>query len=235
MVDATRSFKHFTKLFLALFIFVSFFSMTFIISAEEGNYYEIGDVGPEVADIQRNLNTLGFDVGSADGVFGSKTKAGVEAFQTNKGLEVDGIVGAVTYKLIMQRDIPQVSRDSSQLKARRVIQTAMQYIGVPYVFGGMSPNGFDCSGFTKFVFARAGIDLPRMADAQYEYGHKIPSSSLRVGDLVFFTTYTSGVSHTGIYLGEGRFISATSSRGIKIDSLSDGYWGPRYVGACRVI
>ncbi|MDL2281218.1 NlpC/P60 family protein [Selenomonadales bacterium OttesenSCG-928-I06] len=235
MAGKTRKFKQIIRLFLVLFVFISCIGLTLGVNAEEGNYYQFGDIGSDVEDIQRNLNALGCDVGAADGVFGSKTKAGVEAFQSKNELEVTGIVDAVTYKLILKRDIPQVSRDSYQARARRVIQTSMNYIGVPYVFGGTSPSGFDCSGFTRFVFARVGIDLPRMADSQYEYGYKVPRDSLRPGDLVFFTTYTYGVSHSGIYIGEGRFISATSSRGIKIDSLSDGYWGPRYVGACRVL
>lgn len=115
-----------------------------------------------------------------------------------------------------------------------VVSSAYEYLGVPYVFGGNTPDGFDCSGFTKYVFSHNGIELPRMADEQYEVGDKVKRSELVPGDLVFFTTYEPGISHTGIYVGNNNFISATSSGGIRVDSLDSSYWGPRYVGATRV-
>lgn len=117
---------------------------------------------------------------------------------------------------------------------KSVVSTAYEYLGVPYVFGGNDTDGFDCSGFTKYVFSHNGIELPRLADEQYEVGEKVSRSELVPGDLVFFTTYEPGVSHTGIYVGNNNFISATSSGGIRVDSLDSSYWGPRYVGATRV-
>ena len=116
----------------------------------------------------------------------------------------------------------------------QLVSSAYQYLGVPYVFGGNTPDGFDCSGFTKYVFSHNGINLPRMADEQYMLGDKVSRSELIPGDLVFFTTYEPGVSHTGIYVGDDNFISATSSGGIRVDSLNSGYWGSRYIGAKRV-
>lgn len=117
---------------------------------------------------------------------------------------------------------------------KNVVSMAYEYIGVPYVFGGNDTDGFDCSGFTKYVFSHNGIELPRLADEQYEVGEKVSRSELVPGDLVFFTTYEPGVSHAGIYVGDNNFISATSSGGIRVDSLDSSYWGPRYVGATRV-
>lgn len=116
----------------------------------------------------------------------------------------------------------------------QLVDSAYQYIGVPYVFGGNTPKGFDCSGFTKYVFSNNGIELPRMADEQYRMGFRVRKNELIPGDLVFFTTYEPGVSHTGIYVGDGNFISATSSGGIRVDSLKSGYWSERYIGAKRV-
>lgn len=196
--------------------------------------YRQGDQGEEIANIQSRLNSLGYEAGSVDGDFGSRTTAAVISFQQDRGLEDDGIVGAQTYRALLGRDIP-VSRDSSSTTVRRIVQTAFRYEGVPYVFGGTSPSGFDCSGFTRYVFANAGIYLPRTADAQFGVGQAVSYSRLQPGDLVFFTTYAPGASHSGIYIGNGQFISATSSSGVAIARMDSGYWGSRYVGARRVL
>jgi peptidoglycan DL-endopeptidase CwlO len=117
-----------------------------------------------------------------------------------------------------------------------IVSTAKSYIGVRYQFGGASPSGFDCSGFLFYVFGKVGIELPRMSADQYHVGKAVSKADLLPGDIVFFQgTYKAGISHSGIYIGDNKFISATSSRGIKIDSLSDGYWGPKYAGAKRVL
>lgn len=116
----------------------------------------------------------------------------------------------------------------------RLVSTANKYVGVPYVFGGNTPSGFDCSGFTRYVFSHNGINLPRMADEQYRIGSAVSRSELIPGDLVFFSTYEPGASHAGIYVGDNQFISATSSGGIRVDSMDSGYWASRYVGAKRV-
>lgn len=221
--------QKFFRLIVALCLFLGTASF-----AHASGTYEVGDQGEDVAAIQAQLNNLGFNVGTADGDFGSLTASAVKAFQRERGLEADGVVGAQTYRALMGRDIP-VSRDSSTATVRRIIQTSMRYRGVPYVFGGTSPDGFDCSGFTRYVFAQSGIYLPRMADEQFEVGRYVSYGRLQPGDLVFFSTYASGASHSGIYIGDGRFISATSSRGVAIDSLDSGYWGSRYIGARRVM
>ncbi len=196
--------------------------------------YHQGDQGQEIAGIQAQLNALGYNVGSADGDFGEATALAVVKFQNDRGLEDDGVIGTDTYRAIMGREIP-VSRDGSSSLVRRIIQSSMRYQGVPYVFGGTSPSGFDCSGFTRYVFSQAGIYLPRAADEQYEIGQYVSYSRLQPGDLVYFTTYEAGASHVGIYLGNSQFISATSSRGIAIARMDSGYWGDRYIGARRVL
>jgi cell wall-associated NlpC family hydrolase len=126
-----------------------------------------------------------------------------------------------------------VSQTSSRASA--VISTAKNYMGVPYVWGGTTPDGFDCSGFTQYVFGKNGISLPRTAAEQYQVGTSLSKSSLRAGDLVFFTTYKAGASHLGIYLGDGNFIHASSSKGVTISSLSNVYYSSHYIGARRII
>ncbi|AWV36513.1 MULTISPECIES: C40 family peptidase [Paenibacillus] len=108
-------------------------------------------------------------------------------------------------------------------------------IGVAYKTGGTSTAGFDCSGFTKYVFKNVGLTLPRTSKAQYSVGTAVSKSNLRSGDLVFFNTLGNGVSHVGIYVGNGKFAQSSSSRGVTITSLSQAYWANRYVGAKRVM
>ncbi len=117
--------------------------------------------------------------------------------------------------------------------ASTLTRNAMRFLGTPYVFGGTTASGFDCSGYVQHVFAMMGLRLPRMADEQYYATHRVHGAPAR-GDLVFFHTYAAGVSHVGIALGNGRFVHA-SSRGVAVSSLSDSYWAPRYVGAGRVV
>lgn len=120
-------------------------------------------------------------------------------------------------------------------KAKAVINTAKNYMGVPYVWGGTTPSGFDCSGFTQYVLGKNGISVPRTSAEQYTAGVSVSRSNLKVGDLVFFTTYKPGPSHLGFYLGDGNFIHASSSKGVTISSLDSSYYSSRYIGARRVI
>jgi peptidoglycan DL-endopeptidase CwlO len=118
--------------------------------------------------------------------------------------------------------------------AQQLTNSALRFIGVPYVFGGTSTSGFDCSGYVQHVFAMLGISLPRTADAQYDAGHRIVGR-MKPGDLVFFQTYEPGPSHVGIYLGNNKFVSASSSHGVTVSSLSDPYWHAHYIGAKRLL
>jgi len=124
-----------------------------------------------------------------------------------------------------------ISRTSSI--AMSLTRSAMRFIGTPYVFGGTSPSGFDCSGYVQHVFAMLGISLPRTADAQF-YAGRPTIGGIQAGDLVFFQTYEPGPSHVGIYIGAGKFIHS-SSHGVMISRIADGYWASRYLGAKRVV
>ena len=139
-----------------------------------------------------------------------------------------------TYRALMQKDMPP-NRSGRSAAVRNVIRAAYSVLGTPYVFGGTSTYGFDCSGFTQYAFARAGISIPRMADSQLYYGRQISMSELRPGDLIFFSTYEPGASHCGIYLGDGKFIHAGTSTGVVVADAFTGYWGEPYYGACRVL
>ncbi|HZK53951.1 MAG TPA: NlpC/P60 family protein [Desulfosporosinus sp.] len=115
-----------------------------------------------------------------------------------------------------------------------LIGTAKQYIGVPYVYGGTTPSGFDCSGFTQYVFAKHGKSLPRVARDQAKSGTSVSFSHLKAGDLVFFSFAKNGVAdHVGISVGNGEFINASSSKGVTIYTLGT-YWKSVYLGARRV-
>jgi cell wall-associated NlpC family hydrolase len=118
--------------------------------------------------------------------------------------------------------------------AQELTRSALRFLGTPYVFGGSSPSGFDCSAYVQHVFAMFGIFLPRTADAQYDVGRRVVGGP-RPGDLVFFETYAYGPSHVGIYLGHGEFVHASSSRGVMVSSLSEAYWSSRYIGAKRLL
>lgn len=128
-----------------------------------------------------------------------------------------------------------VEGDNGGAPSSDIVSVAQNYLDVPYVWGGTSPSGFDCSGFTQYVFNECGYPLSRIASAQYNDGTPISYSELASGDLVFFTnTYsTNGISHVGIYMGGGEFIHAANG-GVKISSLSENYYSSRYYGACRI-
>jgi len=111
-----------------------------------------------------------------------------------------------------------------------VVGIAMQYLGTPYLWGGASPSGFDCSGFIMYVYAKMGVSLPHNAAAQYGYGTPVARSDLQPGDLVFF----NGLGHNGIYIGGGQFIhSPHSGDVVKISAIS-GWYSSTWVGARRL-
>ena len=119
----------------------------------------------------------------------------------------------------------------------RITDSAQKYLEVPYHYGGASTNGFDCSGFTMFVYAQFGYDLPHNAAAQMNVGKFVSRNELRPGDLVFFKTLGSAIiNHVGIYLGSEEFIHASSGYGaIRISPLNTGYYNVRFQGGRRII
>ena len=197
-----------------------------------------GMYGDEVSKLQNKLKEYGYYKDPVDGRFGANTLSAVVQFQMDAGLTADGIVGLSTWESLKNfRGASSISRGrGNSRKAQILLSMARQYVGVPYVWAGRSPSGFDCSGFIYYVFDQLGYGLPRMADGQFEVGIPVSRNSLEPGDLVFFETYEPGPSHVGIYIGNDQFIHASSGAGhVTVTPLNKAYYRERYLGARRIL
>ena len=190
-----------------------------------------GDQGDRVLAVQLRLIDLGYNVPKATGEFDARTARAVMTYQKQARLNQTGAVDEITWHFLMDYG---KGGNYGKKDVTRLLNIALRFGGVPYVWGGETPAGFDCSGFVQYVFRQIGINLPRTADVQYELGRKVLQSELQPGDLVFFETYEPGASHDGIYVGEGKFIAANSGTGVAVVSLADPYWTSRYLGARRL-
>ena len=216
--------------------------------------------GTDVLTLQKKLYLIGYDITELDGVYGNETERAVAAFQHDNKITVTGIVTNVTWRALRKakekkgRVLPAPKVTASDVdtskpttlapygrsfisgtQGKQIVSTAQTLMGIPYVFGGTTTKGFDCSGLLQYVFKMHGLTIPRLADEQYNLGKAAKPNQLVAGDLVFFTTYTAGVSHCGIYVGDGKFLHASSSKGVKIDSLDNEYWKTRFVGARKIV
>jgi cell wall-associated NlpC family hydrolase len=219
-----------------------------------------GSHGHEVMVLQQKLNSIGYKIKNLDGVYGAETERAVAEFQRDQKIRITGIVNNATWRALKKAkprswgvDVPKPAKTEGALpskgklvpngqtilpqsKVSPLISTAKSYIGVPYSFGGTTPKAFDCSGYLQYIFAKQGISIPRTADEQYKLGLRTKTSKELVpGDLVFFETYEKGASHCGLYLGGGEFIHTSSSKGVRIDKLTDEYWSPRYLGGKHIV
>jgi len=228
---------------ITLLLLVSFVASSSVAFAAFGDVaLSLGSRGADVKVLQQKLNTLGYWC-TADGIFGSYTQKLVIKFQTNQGISPTGTVGKITSARLIAlttststptpTPVPVPAPDS---KGTAIISTAQQLLGVPYVWGGSSTSGFDCSGFTSYVMSKNGISIPRTAALQFAAGTPVDKANLKIGDSVFFTTYTAGASHTGFYMGDGNFIHASSAAGkVTISSLNSTYYSAHYIGARRYL
>jgi len=135
------------------------------------------------------------------------------------------------------KDDLQKGFDKQQDLRTRFAMEVQRFMGAPYVWGGASPAGTDCSGLVRTVFRRAlGIDLPHSAQQLYEYGRPVAKEELQLGDLVFFREpYGSKISHVGIYLDQGQFVHASLSAGVTLSDINSSWYSRIYIGARRVL
>lgn len=132
----------------------------------------------------------------------------------------------------------KVVKSGSASPRQRIVQVARSYLGTPYRYGGCDRQGMDCSGFVWRTYQEAvGLQLPRTAEAQAQQGRRVPLDKIRPGDLVFFREpKRKKVAHVGIVVGrDGRFVHASTSKGVREDRLDDPYWRARVVEARRLL
>ena len=215
-----------------------------------------GDKGEDVVRLQTRLTYLGYFSSSVDGDYGALTETAVAMYQKVMGLSTDGKAGSRTMNSLFSSsakacpdDMEQPSEEGGsggsvaapdKSKAEIVCETALAQLGKPYVFASSGPNSYDCSGLVYYSFKQVGVSLSRSAQTQgYEDGTKIENiSDLKRGDIVCFNTVSDSdlSDHTGIYLGNGQFVHASSSGGkVVISSLSSGYYKTNFSWGRRVL
>ena len=233
------------------------------IPAAAGNTLRQGDVSEEVRTMQNRLKALGYLTDVADGEFGSKTKAAVQAFQTKIRFTADGVAGPQTLAALYAADAPsatsgssgtapvnpggdgntgtKVIRDTDYAKAEQLVALAKKQLGCKYIYAHQAPPYFDCSGLTYYCYKQFGYTLKRTAYAQGydDTWPKINSiSELQLGDLIYFNTNETDSDlsdHAAIYVGDGNFIHASSSSGyVLIQSLSTRFYKEHFSWGRRV-
>lgn len=177
------------------------------------------------------VGLVGVFVGDDEFVFSSQSAG--QVVRRDMASYANSFIGAKRYHGPVPPYIPPAPKPDIPTL---VIETAEQYLGTPYVFGATGPASFDCSGFTRFVYAQHNISLPRTSVSQAAAGVLVTTNEMRKGDLLIFVdTYKPGISHVGIFIGDGRFIHATTSQGVSYGDLSQNYWNTRLHSVRRVI
>ena len=149
-------------------------------------------------------------------------------------MQYNGLTGYIRSDLLELTEKPKTNTGGAVSAGQQLVDLAKQYLGTPYVWGGTTPSGFDCSGFTQYLCKQLGYTIKRTAAQQLSNGSAV--TNLQVGDLVFFNnTYSSSLAatHVGIYTDDNQFIHAAAG-GVKITDLSDSFYASRYVGARRI-
>ncbi|WP_163969813.1 C40 family peptidase [Oceanobacillus halotolerans] len=210
----------------------------------------------DVKIVQEALHYFGYYKGEIDGIYGPMTQKALETAENEHDMELTDHVDESALKALydtnenesksenentdntqkqgkQKETQPEVKQaETKDFNRSTLADVARSFIGTPYVWGGTSPSGFDCSGFIQYVFQSQGIKTPRTVSETWNFAEQISQPS--IGDLVFFETYKPGPSHMGVYIGDGKFVHAGESRGVEISELSESYWEQRYIGAGRV-
>lgn len=196
-----------------------------------------GASGDKVADIQKKLKNLEMYAEEITSVYDQATIDAVMAFQKANVLPQTGIVDKETLiKLNTASSSKTADRASAsrRLVNAKAVDYAKKFLGVPYKWGASSGKAFDCSGFTTYIMKKFNVNLERTASSQFNSGTKVDKEDLQPGDLVFFTTYKAGPSHVGMYIGDNKFIHASSGvHRVTITDLDTNYYRKRYLGARR--
>mgnify|MGYP000852386700 FL=1 len=202
--------------------------------------------GDDVLALQERLKSLGFlDIDDCTDYFGSQTEEALMGFQKAYGLKADGVAGSETINTInkaFSRGRKPRPKSANRGGSRSgsigedIVNTAKKYMGTEYSFGSSSASGFDCSGFTQYVYKQHDISIPRDSSGQAGAGTKLSRSDMQIGDLIIFSgTYRSGPSHTGIYIGGGKFIHSSSAGGqVMVSDLDSGYYKNHFSYGRRV-
>jgi cell wall-associated NlpC family hydrolase len=210
----------------------------------------------DVKIVQEALHYFGYYEGEIDGIYGPLTKKALQIAEAEHGIQLTEEVTQESLAILYEQDHTEEIHEDNKVQKEEttekepeqepeiqivesehnynnsIIEVAHTFIGTPYVWGGQSPGGFDCSGFIQYVYQTQNIVIPRTVSETWNFAQSVESPS--VGDLVFFETYKPGPSHIGIYLGDGKFIHAGSSNGVEISELQTSYWEQRYLGAKRI-
>jgi cell wall-associated NlpC family hydrolase len=188
----------------------------------------------QLAERQRMLSSIKSEIASLQAAEQLRQRRLEEQAQARLAAQSAQGQGFATEQQVATLAAPSVEPALAPAPAARyggVVGVAMQYLGVPYVWGGASPSGFDCSGLIMYAYAQVGVSLPHHAASQYAMGVAVSKDQLQPGDLVFF----NGLGHAGIYIGGGQFIHAPHSGDVvKISSLSDSWYAATWVGARRL-
>ncbi len=207
---------------------------------------KLGSKGNDVKELQTALKKLGHYNMAIDTIFGNGARNAVMSFQRAQKLSVDGVVGPATIKTLNDvlsgkvaagKPSSQPSRnDSGKSTTINIVNLAKGFVGSRYVYGGSSPSGFDCSGFTQYVYKQMGINIPRATTGQANVGKSLSKSELQAGDLLIFSnTYKPGPSHVGVYIGNGQFVHAsTPSKGVRVDNVNTAYYTSKFTSGRRV-
>lgn len=163
--------------------------------------------------------------------------AATMVLEGNDALTLAAMIDTVEVEGVLDEfEVSETAAATEVWPGMNIVDLAIPLLGTRYIWGGTTPAGFDCSGFVYYVLAQAGHAVPRDHGGQLRAGERVSQAELEPGDMVFFRdTYMAGLSHGGIYVGEGKFIHAsTPNTGVILTSLGDPYWATRWVGATRI-